>query len=108
MPTETMRVWFRQYRRALGFVLPYSKRLVAVTLVGLIATGTGLMQPYFSKLLIDSALLRRDMRALIWVAGLMASFTVAGFILNIISSYQYVRISAQLLFEIRLAVYRHL
>jgi ATP-binding cassette subfamily B protein len=66
------------------------------------------MQPYFSKLLIDSALLRRDMRALVWVASLMAAFTIAGFILNIISSYQYVRISAQLLFEIRLAVYRHL
>jgi ATP-binding cassette subfamily B protein len=48
------------------------------------------------------------MHALIWVAGLMACFTIAGFILNIISSYQYVRISAQLLFEIRLAVYRHI
>ena len=54
----------------------------------------GLAQPYFSKLLIDSALLRRDMRALVWVAGLMAGFTIAGFVLNIISSYQYVRISA--------------
>jgi ATP-binding cassette subfamily B protein len=108
MPVEAARIWLNQYQRALRFVLPYWKRLAGVTLLGLIATGTGLMQPYFSKLLIDSALLRRDMRALIWVAGLMASFTIAGFILNIISSYQYVRISAQLLFEIRLAVYRHL
>src|SRR5215813_15654825 len=108
MPVEAARIWLNQYERALRFVLPYWKRLAGVTLVGLIATGTGLMQPYFSKLLIDSALLRRDLRALIWVAGLMASFTIAGFILNIISSYQYVRISAQLLFEIRLAVYRPL
>jgi len=72
------------------------------------ATGVGLVQPYFSKLLIDSALLRRDMRALVWVAGLMAAFTIAGFVLNIISSYQYVRISAHLLFEMRLTLYRHL
>jgi len=108
MPTETTRIWFRQYGRALRFVLPYSKRLAAVTLVGLMATGVGLMQPYFSKLLIDSALLRRDMRALLWVAGLMAVFTIAGFVFNIVSSYQYVKISAHLLFEIRLAVYRHL
>jgi ATP-binding cassette subfamily B protein len=105
---ETVRIWFNQYQRALGFVLPYWKRLVGVTLVGLMATGIGLMQPYFSKLLIDSALLRRDLRALIWVAGLMAGFTIAGFVLNIVSSYQYVRISAHLLFEIRLVVYRHL
>ena len=79
-----------------------------MTLVGLMATGVGLVQPYFSKLLIDSALLRRDMRALVWVAGLMAAFTIAGFVLNIISSYQYVRISAHLLFEMRLTLYRHL
>ena len=102
------RVWFRQYGRALRFLLPYSRRLAAVTLIGLMATGVGLVQPYFSKLLIDSALLRRDMRALVWVAGLMAAFTIAGFVLNIISSYQYVRISAHLLFEMRLTLYRHL
>src|SRR5262245_9279833 len=103
-----MRVWFRQYRRALRFLFPYSKRLAIVALVGLMATGVGLMQPYFSKLLIDSALLRRDMRALFWIAGLMAGCAIAGFVLNIVSSYQYVRISAHLLFEMRLTVYRHL
>jgi ATP-binding cassette subfamily B protein len=108
MSVETAQIWLTQYQRALRFVLPYWKRLAGVTLIGLLATAIGLAQPYFSKLLIDSALLRRDMRALVWVAGLMAGFTIAGFVLNIISSYQYVRISAQLLFEIRLAVYRHL
>jgi ATP-binding cassette subfamily B protein len=108
MSVETAQIWLKQYQRALRFVLPYWKRLAGVTLIGLLATAIGLAQPYFSKLLIDSALLGRDMRALVWVAGLMAGFTIAGFVLNIISSYQYVRISAQLLFEIRLAVYRHL
>ena len=108
MSNGTRGIWFRQYGRALRFLLPYSKRLAGVTLVGLMATGVGLVQPYFSKLLIDSALLRRDMRALVWVAGLMAAFTIAGFVLNIISSYQYVRISAHLLFEMRLTLYRHL
>src|SRR5438094_10274611 len=108
MPDETTRTWFRQYGRALRFVLPYSGQLAAVTLVGLMATATGLVQPYFSKLLIDSALLRRDMRALVWVAGLMAAFTIAGFVLNHISSYQYVRISSHLLFHMRLTLYRHL
>src|SRR5262245_13966889 len=108
MSAGTTRIWFRQYGRSLRFLLPYSRRLAAVTLVGLMATGVGLVQPYFSKLLIDSALLRRDMRALVWVAGLMAAFTIAGFVLNIMSSYQYVRISAHLLFEMRLTLYRHL
>jgi ATP-binding cassette subfamily B protein len=108
MVGESTRIWFTQYRRALGFVAPYYKRLTLVTLVGAAATGIGLAQPYFSKLLIDSALLRRDMRALILIAGMMAAFTIAGFVLNIVSSYQYVRFSASLLFDMRLALYRHL
>lgn len=87
---------------------PYSKRLAFVTLLGAAATAAGLMQPYFSKLLIDSALLQRNFRALVWIAGVMAGFTVTGFILNILSSYQYVRISANLLFDMRLALYQHL
>jgi len=43
------------------FVFRYWKRLAGIALVGLMATGIGLAQPYFSKLLIDSALLRGDM-----------------------------------------------
>jgi ATP-binding cassette subfamily B protein len=78
MSVETAQIWLTQYQRALRFVLPYWKRLAGVTLIGLLATAIGLAQPYFSKLLIDSALLRRDMRALVWVAGLMAGFTIAG------------------------------
>jgi ATP-binding cassette subfamily B protein len=81
---------------------------VIVIVVGLIATAVGLAQPYISKLLIDEALLRKNARALVWVAVLMVLVTVLGFVLNIISSYQYVRVSADVLFDMRLALYRHL
>ncbi|MBV9506625.1 MAG: ABC transporter ATP-binding protein [Acidobacteriia bacterium] len=108
MQNNTQITWFGQYRRALRFVAPYFPQLTVVTMIGGIATGLGLLQPYFSKLLIDSALLRRDLHALFWIAGMMAGFTIAGFALNIVSSYHYVRISANLLFDMRLALYRHL
>ena len=77
-------------------------------LVGIAATGFGLLQPYISKLLIDDALLKHNMRMLLIVSGLMFGITVLGFVLNILSSYQYVRISALVLFDMRLALYRHL
>src|SRR5258706_10835766 len=96
------------YRRALRFVVPYWPRLVFVLLTGIAATGFGLLQPYISKLLIDDALMKRDMRMLLIVSGLMFSVTVIGFVLNILSSYQYVRVSASVLFDMRLALYRHL
>src|ERR1700733_11456206 len=96
------------YRRALRFIVPYWPRLVFVMLVGIAATGFGLLQPYISKLLIDDALLKHNFRMLLIVSGLMFGITVLGFVLNILSSYQYVRISASVLFDMRLALYRHL
>jgi ATP-binding cassette subfamily B protein len=96
------------YRRALRFIRPYRVRLVVVLLTGIAATGSGLLQPYVSKLLIDDALLRHNLRMLIAVSGIMLAVTVLGFVLNILSSYQYVRVSASVLFDMRLALYRHL
>jgi ATP-binding cassette subfamily B protein len=97
-----------QYRRLKPFLMPYRSRLGVILGISVLATTLGLTQPYISKLLIDNALLPRNMRALIWVAGLMFGTTVLGFLLNILSSYQYVRVSASMLFDMRLALYRHL
>ncbi len=96
------------YRRALRFIVPYWPRLVFVLLAGIAATGFGLLQPYISKLLIDDALLKRNLRMLLIVSGLMFGVTVLSFVLNIFSSYQYVRASASVLFDMRVALYRHL
>ncbi|MGP0071652.1 MAG: ABC transporter ATP-binding protein [Bryobacteraceae bacterium] len=96
------------YRRALRFIVPYWPRLVLVLLAGVAATGFGLLQPYISKLLIDDALLKRNLHMLLVVSGLMFGVTVLGFVLNIFSSYNYVRVSASVLFDMRLALYRHL
>jgi ATP-binding cassette subfamily B protein len=99
---------FTQYRRALAFVSPYSGRLALVAALGLFSTAVGLAQPYISRLLIDDALVRHNLRALWTIATLMVVVTIAGFALNICSSYLYVRFSAECLFDMRLAVYRHL
>ena len=96
------------YRRILGYILPYWRRLTLVLASSLVATILGLAQPYITKLLIDEALLRRNLQALTLVAALMVGVTVLGFALNIVSSYRYVAVSAAVLFDMRLAVYRHL
>jgi ATP-binding cassette, subfamily B, bacterial len=102
------RALFDGYRRALRFIVPYWPRLVFVLLAGIAATAFGLLQPYLSKLLIDDALAKRNWSMLLVVSGLMFAVTVLGFVLNIFSSYQYVRVSACVLFDMRLALYRHL
>lgn len=97
-----------QYRRALAYIAPYWRRLALVVAISLVSTLLGLSQPYISKLLIDEALLRRNREALLVVAALMVGVTVLGFVLNILSSYRYVKVSAEVLFDMRLALYQHL
>jgi ATP-binding cassette subfamily B protein len=97
-----------EYRRLKVFVRPYWGRLAVILCIGLLSTLLGLTQPFISKLLIDDALLHRNWARLLQVAGLMFGATVLGFALNILSSYQYVRASAAMLFDMRLALYRHL
>lgn len=99
---------WREYSRLKVFVRPYAGRLAVILGISLLATLLGLTQPFISKLLIDRALLRRDWTALWQVASLMFGATVLGFGLNILSSYQYLRVSAAMLFDMRLALYRHL
>ena len=96
------------YRRLWVWLRPYTRGLVIVLLVSLCSTGLNLFQPYISKLLIDRALVPRNMTALIEISGLMLGVTLLGFLVNIASSYRYVQISAAMLFDMRLALFRHL
>ena len=106
-PRDSATSW-SEYWRLKVFLRPYARRLLLILATSLVATALGLAQPYLSKLLIDVALLHRDWRALWWVAAGMFGVTVLGFALNILSSYQYVRVSAAMLFDMRVALYRHL
>lgn len=104
---ETIISW-RAYRRLQPFIRPYAGQLVLIIIIGLVSTGLALFQPYVSKLLIDKALLRHDMRALAWISGLLFGATIAGFGLSILTSYRYAKVSAAMLFDLRLALFRHL
>jgi len=76
-----------------------------------LSEATGLSPASVSNVvrdLIDDALIRRNVHALFEIAILTVVVTVVGFVLNILSSYRYVRISAECLFTMRLSVYRHL
>jgi len=99
---------WRTYRRLAPYVRPYLRPLLLVLLISLLSTAFGLAQPYLSKLMIDNALLQRDMAALAAVSGAMVAVTLGGFVLNILASYRYVALSAAMLYDIRVALLRHL
>lgn len=94
--------------RAFVFLAPYWRRLGLVMAISLVSTGLSLVSPYLSKDLVDQALIGRDMAALWRIVGLFAALGLAGYVLNVVSGLRYTRVSAEILFDMRLAVYSHL
>ena len=92
----------------MAYVVPYRRRLGVVLALNLAGTGLSLWVPYLSKTLVDDALLGGDLAALVRVVGLFAFATAASFGLNVASGLRYTRASAEILFDMRLDVYRHL
>ncbi len=95
-------------RRALRHLLPYRWKLALVLGLSLSGTALSLALPYLSKLLVDKALVGRDPRALGWIVGLFLAVTLLTFVINVVSGLTYTRVSADVLFDMRLVLYRHL
>lgn len=95
-------------RRAFAFLVPYWRRLVLVLAISLVSTATTLVIPYLSKDLIDEALVGRDLGALRRIVGWFVALGVFGFVLNVTSGLRYTRVSAEILFDMRLSLYAHL
>jgi ATP-binding cassette subfamily B protein len=95
-------------RRAFAYLVPYWRRLVLVLVISLVSTAATLAMPFLSKDLIDTALVGRDADALRRIVLLFAALGVAGFALNVVSGLRYTRVSAEILFDMRLSMYEHL
>ena len=97
-----------EYRRALRFVAPHWIGFVPLLALNLVSTVVTLAQPYLTKLLIDDALARRNFRSLelfaIWM-GVCAALALA---LGMLTMRLYTKLSAAILFDMRLAAFRKL
>src|SRR5688572_7033801 len=87
---------------------PYWRGLTLVLF--LIAAGSllSLAIPYLSKMLVDDALVPGDRGALVRIVVLFVGITIATFVINVVSGLRYTRLSAVILFDMRLDLYRHL
>jgi ATP-binding cassette subfamily B protein len=95
-------------RRVFSYLIPYWRRLILVLVISLVSTATTLAMPYLSKSLIDTALVGRDLDALRRIVVWFAVLGVFSFGLNVVSGLRYTRVSAEILFDMRLSLYQHL
>jgi ATP-binding cassette subfamily B protein len=95
-------------RRALRFIVPYWHRLALVLALSIASTALSLYLPLLSRDFFDRALIGKDVTTLVRVVLLFTLVSVLSFIVNIISGLRYTRVSADILFDMRLEMYRHL
>ena len=98
----------RDLRRALEIVGPYWRRLVLVMALSLTSTVVSLCLPLLSRDVVDRALLGRDGWYLVRLVAIFGAVSLVSFAINVISGLRYTRVSADILFDMRLAMYRHL
>jgi ATP-binding cassette subfamily B protein len=103
-----LRLLDKDLRRALGHVAPQWRRLTVVVVLSLASTVAALYIPYLSRVIIDRALIGHDRAVLIGIIGQFAALTIGTFVLNVVSGLLYTRASADILFDMRLALFRQL
>lgn len=94
-------------RRALSYVAPYRRSLAGVLALSLAGTAVALVLPYSFRWFVD-ALVAKNAGFLMRAVGLFAALTLVSYLLNVVSGIWYTRVSADILFDMRLALFRHL
>jgi ATP-binding cassette subfamily B protein len=95
-------------RRALRFIVPYWRRLALVLALSFASTALTLYLPLLSRDFFDRALIGKDVATLVRVVLLFTGVSALSFAANLVSGLRYTRVSADILFDMRLEMYRHL
>lgn len=98
----------REFREALKYAARYRRRLGVVLALSILSTVFSLVLPYLSRSLVDRAFGERDLQALYRIVEIFAVTSLAGFVVSTYVGLLYTRVSADMLFDMRLALYQHL
>jgi len=91
-----------------GFVRPHVARLSAVLFLSFLATALSLAQPYITRYLIDDGLLGGSIRVILLLCGVLLAAAIVSSLLSGVNRWQYVDLSARVLFALRESVFAHL
>ncbi|MBE9557263.1 MAG: ABC transporter ATP-binding protein, partial [Proteobacteria bacterium] len=91
-----------------GFVRPHVARLSAVLFLSFLATALSLAQPFITRYLIDDGLLGGNMAVILMLCGVLLVAAIVSTLLSGVNRWQYVDLSARVLFALRESVFAHL
>jgi ATP-binding cassette, subfamily B, bacterial len=102
------KVSLSRVRRLLPFLSGFRSKLAIIFLLSFSNTILGLLQPIFTKILIDDVLLPRNLRLLWILSGVMIAVTLVSYVLGAFNRYYYTNVTARVLFNLRQHLFEHL
>jgi ATP-binding cassette subfamily B protein len=102
------KVRLSRVRRLLPFLAGFRSKLAIIFLLSFSNTILGLLQPIFTKILIDDVLLPRNLRLLWILSGIMIAVTLVSYVLGAFNRYYYTSVTARVLFNLRQHLFEHL
>ena len=102
------KVSLSRVRRLLPFLAGFRSKLAIIFLLSFSNTILGLLQPIFTKILIDDVLLPRNLRLLWILSGVMIAVTLVSYVLGAFNRYYYTNVTARVLFNLRQHLFEHL
>ena len=102
------KVSLSRVRRLLPFLAGFRSKLAIIFLLSFSNTILGLLQPIFTKILIDDVLLPRNLRLLWILSGIMIAVTLVSYVLGAFNRYYYTSVTARVLFNLRQHLFEHL
>ena len=97
-----------EMRRVFPFVRPHAGKLLLVFVLTLISAVLGLVYPLGAKFLIDDVLVAHNSQLLVIATLVLAALVILSFALGALTRYLYTSVSAHILMEMRVFVFRHL
>jgi ATP-binding cassette, subfamily B, bacterial len=102
------KVSLSRVRRLLPFLAGFRSKLAIIFLLSFSNTILGLLQPIFTKILIDDVLLPRNLHLLWILSGVMIAVTLVSYVLGAFNRYYYTSVTARVLFNLRQHLFEHL
>jgi ATP-binding cassette subfamily B protein len=102
------KVSLSRVRRLLPFLSGFRSKLVIIFFLSFSNTISGLLGPFFTKILIDDVLLARNLRLLWILSAIMIAVTLASYVLGAFNRYYYISVTARVLFNLRQHLFEHL
>ncbi len=99
---------FKHLLRALVYVKKYMKRMIAALILSAIGAVSGLFTPMITQKALDETIPNKDTKQLIFLAGLLVVSYIAVVIFTTIRSRIMIRVSQNIIYDIRKDVFEHL